>query len=111
MTAAGFNVHTVAMRDHARRLDGVVEQIGVAQQAAMQATISGTTAYGILCSPILLPLMGSIEAMGHAAIATSKTVVAATSVGVDGMADTYDAVDQAVGGSLHKIIEKLGGGK
>ncbi|SMD19741.1 type VII secretion target [Lentzea albidocapillata] len=111
MTAGGFNVHTVAMRDHARRLDSVVEQIGVAQQAATQATISGTTAYGILCSPILLPLMGSIEITGHAAIATANTVVAATSAGVSAMADTYDNVDEAVGGSLHKLIEKLGGGK
>lgn len=111
MTAGGFNVHTAAMRDHAGRLDGIVEQIGVAQQAATQATISGTTAYGILCSPILLPLMGSIEAAGHAAIATARTVVAATSAGVTGMADTYDAVDAAVSGELHKLVEKLGGGK
>ncbi|SDG24085.1 Excreted virulence factor EspC, type VII ESX diderm [Lentzea fradiae] len=111
MTAGGFNVHTIAMREHAGRLDGVAEQIGVAQQAAAQATISGSTAYGILCSPIMLPLMGSIEAAGHAAIATAKTVVAATSAGVTGMADTYDAVDEAIGGNMHKIIEKLGGGK
>lgn len=48
MTSGGFTVDTGAMRDHARRLDGVVEQINLAQQAAAQATISGTTAYGIL---------------------------------------------------------------
>lgn len=55
--------------------------------------------------------MGSIEAMGHAAIATANTVVAATSEGVTGMADTYDAVDNAIGGNLTKFIEKLGGGR
>ncbi|WP_447007486.1 type VII secretion target [Saccharothrix isguenensis] len=104
----GFGVHTDAMRQHAGRLDGVVEQIGVAQDAATQATISGTTAYGILCSPLLLPLMGSIEAMGHAAIGTANTVVSATSESIVAMADTYDAVDGAVEGALSKILEKLG---
>ncbi len=104
----GFGVHTDAMRQHAGRLNGVVEQITVAQEAAAQATISGTTAYGILCSPLLLPLMGGIEAMGHAAIGTANTVVAATSESIVAMADTYDAVDDAVDGLLSEILEKLG---
>jgi hypothetical protein len=104
----GFNVHTQAMRDHARRLDGIVKQIETAQQAVGQAQINGANAYGILCSPLLEPIMGTVEATGQAAIATSKAVLDATVDGVNGMADVYDATDEAIDGHLKKIIEKLG---
>ncbi len=108
MTSAGFNVHTEAMRDHARRLDGIVKQIEAAQQAIGQAKINGANAYGILCSPLLEPVMGTIEAAGTAAVGTSHGVVSATVDGVNGMAAVYDAVDQKVQGNMQKIVEKLG---
>ncbi|MFI6097912.1 type VII secretion target [Lentzea sp. NPDC051213] len=103
-----FNVHTQAMREHAKRLDGIVKQIETAQQAIGQARINGANAYGILCSPLLDPIMGTVESAGQLAIATSKGVVDATVDGVNGMADVYDAADQAIEGNLKKIIEKLG---
>ncbi|ACU38077.1 type VII secretion target [Actinosynnema mirum] len=105
----GFGVHTGEMREHAGRLEGVVDQIDVAKDAATQATISGTTAYGILCSPLLLPLMGSVEAMGHTAISTARTVVNATAEGIVGMADTYDAVEAAVIKGVETIEKALDG--
>ncbi|WP_329787494.1 type VII secretion target [Lentzea sp. DG1S-22] len=108
MTAPGFNVQTQAMREHARRLDGIVRQIETAQQAIGQAQINGANAYGILCSPLLEPIMGTIEAAGTGAVATAHGVVNATVDGVNGMADTYDTVDQALGGNFEKIVEKLG---
>jgi hypothetical protein len=103
-----FNVHTQSMRDHARRLDGIVGQIEMAQQAIGQARINGANAYGILCSPLLEPIMGTVEAAGVAAIGASHAVVDATVDGVNGMADVYDAADSAIEGNLKKIVEKLG---
>ncbi|WP_156212814.1 hypothetical protein [Lentzea aerocolonigenes] len=44
MTGGGFNVHTQAMREHAKRLDGIVKQIETAQQAIGQAQINGANA-------------------------------------------------------------------
>lgn len=108
MTAGGFNVHTQAMREHAKRLDGIVRQIETAQQAIGQAHINGANAYGILCSPLLEPIMGTVEAAGRAAIGASHGVVDATVDGVNGMADLYDAADKAIEGNLKKIVEKLG---
>ncbi|MFD4639626.1 type VII secretion target [Lentzea sp. NPDC058436] len=108
VTGPGFNVHTQAMRDHARRLDGIVKQIETAQQAIGQARINGANAYGILCSPLLEPLMGTIEAAGTGAVNTAHGVVDATVDGVNGMADAYDNVDQALSGNFKKIVEKLG---
>lgn len=108
VTAAGFNVQTQAMREHANRLAGIVRQIETAQQAAGQARINGANAYGILCSPLLEPIMGTIEAAGTGAVNTAHGVVDATVDGVNGMADVYDNVDRAVGGNFQKIVEKLG---
>ena len=90
-----FNVQTEAMREHAKRLEGIVKQIETAQQAIGQAQINGANAYGILCSPLIDPIMGTIEAAGTVAVITaSHGVVNATVDGVNGMADAYDAVDQ-----------------
>lgn len=104
----GFNVHTQSMRDHARRLEGIVQQIQLAQQAIGQAQINGANAYGILCSPLLEPIMGTIEAAGTGTVNTAHGVVSATVDGVNGMADVYDNVDNKVGGNFKKIVEKLG---
>ncbi|GGN16662.1 hypothetical protein GCM10011609_66900 [Lentzea pudingi] len=108
MTGGGFNVQTEAMREHAKRLEGIVKQIETAQQAIGQAQINGANAYGILCSPLIEPIVGTIEAAGTGAVNTAHGVVSATVDGVNGMADTYDAVDQKLGGNFKKIVEKLG---
>jgi hypothetical protein len=108
VTAGGFNVQTQAMRDHARRLADIVKQIETAQQAIGQAHINGANAYGILCSPLLEPIMGTIEAAGTGAVGTAHDVVNATVDGVNGMAGAYDSVDQKLDGNFKKIVEKLG---
>lgn len=105
----GFGVHTGEMRDHAGRLNAVVDRIDVAKDAATQATISGSTAYGILCSPLLLPLMGAVEAMGHTAISTARGVVSATAEGITGMANTYDEVEKAITEVMGNIEKALDG--
>lgn len=107
-----FSVHPEQMRAHARGLDEVVDNLEEAQQAATHATISGTTAYGILCSPILLPMMATVEGLSHAAIETANTAVATTGEAITACADTYDALDAEAKTSFEKILnemaEKLG---
>ncbi|GAA4620095.1 type VII secretion target [Saccharopolyspora hordei] len=105
----GFGVHTDEMRAHAEKLRGVADEVGVAQDAAGEASLGGTEAYGILCSPILTPLMGVVEAGGMAAIAAARGAVEATSVGIKGMADGYDEVQQAVSELFEKIRSEIGG--
>ncbi|WP_016697647.1 type VII secretion target [Actinoalloteichus spitiensis] len=105
----GFHVYPEQMRQHAARLDGVVQQIGVAQDAATHASISGTTAYGLLCSPIMLPLMGGIEALGHGAIAAAGGTVGATSTAITASADTYELLEEGVSRLFAQIAERLEG--
>lgn len=103
----GLGVHTEEMRAHAQHLQGVTDQIGVAQEAAGQASLNGTDAYGILCSPILTPLIGAIEVAGMATIGTSNAAVEATASGISGMADAYDEHEKQLSETLQQIMNAL----
>ncbi|UVS81768.1 ESX-1 secretion-associated protein [Actinokineospora sp. UTMC 2448] len=104
----GYDVHTDAMRAHAGRLDGISGQLATAQDAASQVSLNGTDAYGILCSPILTPLIGAIEVLGMGAIATTQGAVGATAGGVRAMADSYDFAEQAAKDMFDAIDDLLG---
>lgn len=104
----GYTIDTAAMRDHAGRLDGITAQLGTAQDAAGQVSLNGTDAYGILCSPILTPLIGAIEVLGMGAIAATQGAVGATALGVRGMADSYDQAEQLANDMFEAISELLG---
>lgn len=106
----GFSLNTDDMRAHASNLSSVAEAIGVGRDAAGQASLGGIDAYGILCSPIMAPLMATIESAGLAAISASHTAVDATSTGIKDMADGYDEVQRMVGELFEKINSELTGG-
>lgn len=107
--ADGFGVHTEEMRAHAQKLRGVAERIGTAQDAAGQVSMNGVDAYGVLCSPLLTPLIGLVEVAGQAAIGTANLAVEATGASINGMADGYDALEQELGEVFGKIAGELGG--
>lgn len=108
MADGGIGVHTGEMRAHAQHLQAVTDQIGVAQDAAGQASLNGTDAYGILCSPILTPLIGAVEVAGMSAIAASNGAVEATAIGIEGMAEAYDELEEQLDGMFRKILDDLG---
>ncbi|MGJ7908854.1 type VII secretion target [Actinopolyspora sp. H202] len=103
-----FDVNTDEMRAHAQHLQQVTDRIGTAQGAAGEVSLNGTDAYGLLCSPILTPLIGAIEVQGMATIATANAAVEATAAGIEGAAETYDAVDQHVSELLESVRNELG---
>ncbi|GAB2740902.1 hypothetical protein GCM10027174_12960 [Salinifilum aidingensis] len=109
MAQDGFAIHTDEMRSHAQRVRGVAERIGTAKDAAGEISLNGGEAYGILCSPVLIPLMGMIETMGSAAIGTSQAAVEGTAAGLEAAAEEYDSVDEEVVASLEAILEELRG--
>ncbi|GAB3296168.1 type VII secretion target [Parasphingorhabdus pacifica] len=107
--ADGFGVHTEEMRAHAQKLQGVTERIGTAQDAAGQVSMNGVDAYGILCSPLLTPLLGVVELAGQSAIGAANLAVEATGTGIREMADGYDDAEKALGETFEKISGELGG--
>ena len=70
----GFGVHTDEMRAHAEKLRGVADEVGVAQDAAGEASLGGTEAYGILCS--FLPPIVNPRPRSKAAATAGKPVAA-----------------------------------
>ncbi|NHD19008.1 MULTISPECIES: type VII secretion target [Actinopolyspora] len=104
----GFGVNTDEVRAHAKRLQGVTDQIGTAQDAAGQVSLNGSDAYGVLCSPILTPLIGAIEVQAMTAIGTANAAVEATATGLEGAATAYDEVDQQISELLQSVQDKLG---
>lgn len=109
MGGNGFGVHTEEMRSHASKLQDVTGDIGKAQDAAGQASMNGTDAYGLLCSPILTPLIGTVEIAGQAAIGTANGAVDATGGAIKAMADGYDEAEKQLGEMFEKIMSELGG--
>lgn len=65
-------------------------------------------AYGILCSPILVPLIGTVEVAGQAAIGAANTAVSATAQGITDMADGYDELEKILGEAFAAIETELG---
>ncbi|PRW62662.1 type VII secretion target [Actinopolyspora mortivallis] len=108
MGQSGFGVDTGAMREHARNLGQVTDRLGTARNAAGQVSLNGTDAYGVLCSPVLTPLIGAFETAALTTIGTATAAVEATAAGVRGAADTYDEVDRQAGELLESVRNELG---
>ncbi|MGX7827755.1 type VII secretion target [Actinokineospora sp. 24-640] len=106
--SGGYTIDTDAMRLHAGRLDGIGSQLGTAQEAASQVSLNGSDAYGILCSPVLTPLIGAIELAGMAAIGSTQLAVGATAGGIRGMAESYDYAEQLAVDMFDAISDLLG---
>lgn len=103
----GFDVNTEEMRSHAQSLRDVAATVGKGKDAAGEVSLNGTDAYGILCSPILTPLIGAIEIQGLATIGTAQAAVDATAGAIDGAASTYDEIDKQVSERIQAILDEL----
>lgn len=89
----GFDVHTDALREHARRLRGPADQLAKAGSDA--SSIDETEAFG----PIGLIVASGVVALAELAgtgLVTMAEVVRMTASGVELMADAYDTVDAAI---------------
>jgi hypothetical protein len=78
---------------HAGRVENVSGDVDTARSAASQVSMSGE-AYGILCSPLLVPLLGALEEAGVAGIAASASAVDGTALALRTMAKSLDVVDE-----------------
>lgn len=100
----GYGVYPEAMREHAKRVDQIAKDLTGALDAARTVSMFGD-AYGILCSPLLVPLISIAEQGGIAALSVGHGAVEATAKGVRIMADTYDMVEDAVTGAMDTLSQ------
>lgn len=96
-----FVVDTDAMRRHADTLD----HIGARAEEAVQAAgdcVTGGEAYGLLCS-FIGAAIAPVQVLGAAATVAATATIGGTAVGVRGMAEAYDAGDDAVSRGIRAV--------
>lgn len=89
--AEQMNVVVENLRAHASKVDGVVEQLGVAVDASQEVTLA-SDAYGILCQPFAL-LLDPVEQHGVDVLKKAVEAMEETAENVRATAEDYQAVD------------------
>mgnify|MGYP002624138253 CR=1 FL=1 len=88
-----IDIITDGLRAHARRVEEVGDQISNARSAAGQVSMQAD-AYGVLCSPILVPVLGLLEGAGILAMTAAASAMDATGGALRAMATSLDVVDE-----------------
>jgi hypothetical protein len=105
--ADGFDVLSGELRAHAGRIDGLLDRLGQALDAAQTVSMPDT-AYGIICQ-FLPPVINPLEQRGMDAIAASRSGMADAATAVRDSATTYDTHEQANTQSFGQISDALDG--
>lgn len=95
MTPPGdINVVTSGIRRHADRVEGIGRQLDTARGAAAQVTMD-VGAYGLLCGPVLVPVLGTLEGAGIGTIDCCALSIDGTALALRAMANFLDDSDDA----------------
>ena len=89
----GYEVLTGELRSHAGRVDGLVDRLRTAADAANQVTMNND-AFGVICQPFAA-LLQPFEELGSRAVAQSAEAVTDTASKVRDTATAYDTTDNA----------------
>jgi hypothetical protein len=100
----GFQVDPAAMREHASRLDHLAEQIGPAVDAARGVTLQAD-AYGMLCAPLLLPILGSLESSALDTVSAGRDALSTTAHAVRGVAGTYEELEKLLHAGFNSMLQ------
>lgn len=99
-----LDIDTDEVRRHADKLEIVRDRVDDARGAAGQVSMEGE-AYGILCSPFLVPVLASLEQPAIAAMLSAATALDGTAGSLRAMATALDAVDRSAAGAIRKAGE------
>jgi hypothetical protein len=91
--AAGYNAVPGELRAHGSHLDGLVDRLGMAVDAARIASMPGDS-YGLLCA-FLPPIISPVEEKAADALAAAVAGVTAAADGIRTTATTYDDQETA----------------
>jgi Excreted virulence factor EspC, type VII ESX diderm len=89
--SAGYEVLTGELQAHAARVDGLVDRLRAAVDAASQVTMNDS-AYGVICQPFAM-LLQPFEQMGVNALNQAATTVRESAAGVRDTARVYDTTE------------------
>ncbi|MBX6354900.1 MAG: hypothetical protein IRZ05_03475, partial [Micromonosporaceae bacterium] len=80
------------IRAHAGRVEEVGNRVDTARSAASQVSMTAE-AYGRLCSPLLVPILSTLEGVGIAGIGASAAAVDGTALALRTMANNLELVE------------------
>ncbi len=103
----GFDVLAGELHAHAGHIDGLLDRLDQAFDAAQAASMPDH-AYGIICQ-FLPPVINPLEQRGMDAIAATRSGMAETATAVRDSATTYETHEQAVTQSFGQIAGALDG--
>jgi len=89
----GYDVLTEELRTHAGKVDGFVDRLRTAADAANQVTMNND-AFGVLCQPFAM-LLQPFEEMGSNAVSQAVQTVTDTAGKLRDTAGSYDTSDKA----------------
>jgi len=89
----GYKVLTEELRAHAGKVDGFVDRLRTAADAANQVTMNND-AFGVLCQPFAM-LLQPFEELGAGAVSQAVQTVTDTAGKLRDTAGSYDTSDQA----------------
>jgi hypothetical protein len=89
----GYDVLTEELRTHAGKVDGFVDRLRTAADAANQVTMNND-AFGVLCQPFAM-LLQPFEEMGSNAVSQAVQTVTDTAGKLRDTAGSYDTTDTA----------------
>ena len=101
----GYDVLTEELRTHAGKVDGFVDRLRTAADAAGQVTMNNE-AYGVICQPFAM-LLQPFEQMGANAVAQAVQTVTDSAGKIRDTAGSYDTSDQAEAQTFTSIEGEL----
>ena len=108
MTGAGYEVGDPGeLAAHASKVAGVADGIREAGAAAAEVGLGGVQAYGLLCSPLLIPALQAFQGDSDDMLRSAADLATALSAGISQTIASYDELEQ----QLQQHFDTYGGGR
>jgi len=101
----GYVVDTAVMRSHASKLKGIEGDVKNAADAGLTTALDAQ-AFGLVCS-FLYPPAAAVQLTCVAGIEGLALGLAGTADAIRAIADGYDEVDDALSGTLTKLLAAI----
>ena len=104
MTAPGYEIGDPAsLSAHAGKVAGVAEGIREASEAGNRVGLGGVEAYGLLCSPLVIPALRAFQGNADDLLRSAADLASALSAGVSRTITDYDDLERRLAAHFEKF--------
>lgn len=96
----GYQVDPAALREHASRVGAIAGRIEHASAAAKEEGIGGAHPYGLLFSPLVVPVLGTVATAAKAMIAGTGALGRGMQSSLSKNVDVYELAEQRTAETL-----------